>query len=76
VSTWRHIQCRPPKGREQAMAQWLDRNVGGGNWQHSFGPDGSDDPAVSRRYWIAFHPSVPETLLILFTLRWFTDGSD
>jgi hypothetical protein len=71
---WRQIRYDPQLDGEGRLRQWLDRNAGEGRWLHSFGKDGTQDRKSKRGYWIAFHPSVPEKILVLFTLRWLGDA--
>jgi hypothetical protein len=70
MTKWRHIRYDPELDGEDRLRQWLDRNVGNGFWQHSFGNDSAQDRIFKKGYWIAFHSSVPEKTLVLFTLRW------
>ena len=70
MTKWRHIRYDPELDGEDRLRQWLDRNVGNGFWQHSFGNDSAQDRIFKKSRWIAFHSSVPEKTLVLFTLRW------
>jgi hypothetical protein len=64
---WRYIRYEGEK-QSKPLRGWLDRNVGQHRWHYT-----SEHEIRGRKvkgHWIGFDPRVPESVILLFTLRW------